>query len=170
GRYLRALSKGALRPKFHYELVCGARGHELVGTDAAEVRVIDADFVRDGGDLRWYRCLRCDSWLPLQPTRRPRRQYPPEHTEIALPPRGKALRDKIVLRLIALNRAVHFVVLGLLSTLIFVFRRASSAAAPARRPTRGRPSTVHRRAMLTTRTVSCTISSGWSRCTARRSR
>ena len=114
--------KQRFRPKFHYELfVCGARGHELIGTDAAAIRETDSPFVRDGGDLRWYRCVRCDSWLPLPPPLRPTRRYPPDHSEIELPPRGKALRDKIVLRVIALNRAFHFVVLGLLAVLIFLF-------------------------------------------------
>ena len=31
-----------------------------------------------------------------------------------MPLRGKALRDKVVLRLIAVDRALHFLVLGLL--------------------------------------------------------
>jgi uncharacterized membrane protein (DUF2068 family) len=38
-----------------------------------------------------------------------------------LPLRGRPLRDKIVLRLIAINRAVHFVVLGLLGMAILLF-------------------------------------------------
>src|SRR5207237_9325777 len=63
----------------------------------------------------------CDSWLPLPPPLRPTRRYAPDRAEIELPPRGKALRDKIVLRLIAFNRAFHFVVLGLLAVLIFLF-------------------------------------------------
>ncbi len=44
-----------------------------------------------------------------------------------LPLRGRPLRDKIVLRLIAINRAVHFVVLGLLgiAILLFASRRES---------------------------------------------
>jgi uncharacterized membrane protein (DUF2068 family) len=109
-------------PKFHYELiVCGLRGHELVGTDAAEVRVLDGAFVRESGGLRWYRCLRCDSWLPLRPPEHPARRYPPPETEIEVPPRGKTLRDKIVLRLIAIDRAFHFLILAALAVLIFVF-------------------------------------------------
>jgi len=109
-------------PRFHYELiVCGLRGHVLVGMDAAEVRPSDAEFVRDGGGLRWYRCLRCDSWLPLEPPRRALGRYPPLEDEIELPLRGKALRDKIVLRVIAVDRAFHFVLLGGLAVLLFVF-------------------------------------------------
>ena len=42
--------------------------------------------------------------------------FPPPRGEIDLP-----LRGKIVLRLIAINRAVHFLVLGAIATIIFVF-------------------------------------------------
>jgi uncharacterized membrane protein (DUF2068 family) len=110
-------------PKFHYELlVCGVAGHELIGTDAAELRPEDAAVARPGGDdLRWHRCLRCDSWLPLPPPETATRQYPPDREEVDVPPRGKALRDKIVLRLIAINRGFHFLVLGALAVAIFVF-------------------------------------------------
>src|SRR6059058_6008718 len=87
------------RPEFHYELIaCGLRGHELVGMDAADVRPEDAPLVRAAGGLRWYRCLRCDSWLPLEPPEKPQHRYPPGRAEIELPLRGKALRDKVVLR------------------------------------------------------------------------
>ncbi|HXH98526.1 MAG TPA: DUF2127 domain-containing protein [Gaiellaceae bacterium] len=110
------------RPRFHWELlVCGVRGHELMGTDAARVRAEDELFVRERDGVRWYRCLRCDSWLPLQLPTRPGREVPPAREEVELPLRGKALRDKIVLRVIAIDRAVHFVVLGLLAVAVFLF-------------------------------------------------
>lgn len=113
--------KRRFRPKFHYELfVCGARGHELLGTDAASVRPEDAFFARESGGLRWYRCLRCDSWLPLPPPTKPKWEFPDED-EIELPLRGRALRDRIVLRLIAIDRAFHFLVLAGLAVLIFAF-------------------------------------------------
>ena len=48
-----------------YELItCSWKGHALVGTDAAEVTEEDATFVRQGPSGRWYRCLRCDAWIP----------------------------------------------------------------------------------------------------------
>jgi uncharacterized membrane protein (DUF2068 family) len=109
-------------PRFHYELlVCGVRGHELLGVDAAELRPGDALFVREEDGLRWYRCLRCDSWLPLPPPEAPARRFPPPRDDVELPLRGKALRDKIVLRVIAIDRAVHFVLLAGLAVLLFVF-------------------------------------------------
>jgi uncharacterized membrane protein (DUF2068 family) len=109
-------------PRFHWELLaCGTAGHALEGTDAREVREQDAVFVREARGVRWYRCLRCDSWLPLPPPERVGRDHPPERDSIELPLRGRPLRDKIVLRLIAVNRALHFVGLGLLALAILVF-------------------------------------------------
>jgi uncharacterized membrane protein (DUF2068 family) len=98
------------------------RGHELVGTDAAELRPQDAILAReDAAGTRWYRCLRCDSWLTLPRPERPMRACPPEREEIELPLRGKPLRDKLVLRLIAVDRAFHLLVLGGLGVLVLLF-------------------------------------------------
>jgi uncharacterized membrane protein (DUF2068 family) len=41
--------------------------------------------------------------------------------EISVPLRGRPLRDRYVLRLIALDRAVHFFVLAILAAAVFVF-------------------------------------------------
>jgi uncharacterized membrane protein (DUF2068 family) len=110
------------RPKLHYELlVCGMRGHELVGTDARELDPEDSVMALEQGGVRWHRCLRCDSWLPLPPPDAPARERIPTRDEVELPLRGKPLRDKIVLRLIALDRALHFLVLGLLGIAVLVF-------------------------------------------------
>jgi uncharacterized membrane protein (DUF2068 family) len=111
------------RPRLHWELlICSVRGHELVGTDAQELRPQDAILAReDSAGTRWYRCLRCDSWLALGAPGHPTRRHPPERDEIELPLRGKPLRDMIVLRLIAVNRAFHFLVLGALGALVLVF-------------------------------------------------
>lgn len=110
-------------PRFHYELlVCGLRGHELLGTDAERLRPQDAVVVREGEDgLRWHRCLRCDSWVPLPAPASPARELPPDRDEVEVPLRGRALRDKIVLRVIAVDRALHFVGLGVLAAAIFLF-------------------------------------------------
>ena len=76
--------------------MCGLRGHELIGVDARELREQDRAVARVVDGVRWHRCLRCDSWLPRAASRRD----PPDPTRSAAP-RGKPLRDKIVLRLIA---------------------------------------------------------------------
>lgn len=110
-------------PRFHYELLaCGVSGHELIGTDVAQLRPQDAVVVRAGdGGVRWHRCVRCDSWLPLQAPAAPTQEFVPAREEIAVPLRGKALRDKIVLRIIAVDRAFHFVILAVLAVAIFLF-------------------------------------------------
>jgi uncharacterized membrane protein (DUF2068 family) len=111
------------RPRFHYELIgCGVHGHELVGVDAAQVRPQDELLVREPGDgLRWYRCVRCDAWVPLPPPAAPTQQNLPDRAHIELPLRGRALRDRYVLRLIALDRVIHFLVLGVLAAAVFLF-------------------------------------------------
>jgi hypothetical protein len=74
------------RPRFHYELlVCGLRGHALVGLDAAELRLEDALFARETDGVRWHRCLRCDSWLPFTAPADPAERHPPERERIELP-------------------------------------------------------------------------------------
>jgi uncharacterized membrane protein (DUF2068 family) len=109
-------------PRFHWELLaCGVGGHELVGTRSAELRPEDALFAREMDGVRWYRCLRCDSWLPLEAPDDAPFEHPPDRDEIELPLRGRPLRDKIVLRAIAIDRGFHFVVLGLLAVAIFLF-------------------------------------------------
>ena len=77
----------------------------------------------DTDGLRWYRCLRGDAWLPLLAPQRPARDHLPEREEITLPLRGKALRHKYVLRLIATDRFLYFVVLGLLAAAVLIFRQ-----------------------------------------------
>jgi uncharacterized membrane protein (DUF2068 family) len=110
------------RPRLHWELlVCGLSGHELIGTDVAHVRPEDRIVLREEQGTRWYRCVRCDSWLPLPPPEQPKREVLPPRAEIELPRRGKALRDRVVLRIIAIDRAVHFVVLALLAVAVFLF-------------------------------------------------
>jgi uncharacterized membrane protein (DUF2068 family) len=111
------------RPRLHWELLlCGLRGHELVGTNAAELRPDDAILAReDAAGTRWYRCLRCDSWLALPRPAQPAHRHPPARSEIELPLRGKPLRDKIVLRLIAIDRAFHLVALSALGVLVLLF-------------------------------------------------
>jgi uncharacterized membrane protein (DUF2068 family) len=109
-------------PRLHWELIaCGVAGHELVGLDAREFRPQDALVARERDGARWHRCLRCDSWVWVEPSQPLTRDVPPERGEIELPLRGKALRDKIVLRLIAIDRALHFVVLALLGVIVLVF-------------------------------------------------
>ncbi len=116
------------RRKVDWELIsCGLSGHHLVGTDARLVREQDHAVAREAGDLRWHRCLRCDSWVALPRPDSPTRDYPPERDEIEIPIRGRALRDRFVLRLIAVDRIVHFLVLGLLGIALLLFAAHESS-------------------------------------------
>jgi uncharacterized membrane protein (DUF2068 family) len=89
-----------------------------------EVRLPPEDaalVTHDDGDVRWHRCLRCDTWIAL-----PRPDPEPEaraitREELELPLRGRPLHDKIILRLIAVDRVVHFVVLVLLGIAVLAF-------------------------------------------------
>ena len=116
------------RRHLDWELItCGVSGHVLVGRDAGPARPQDALVVQDHGDVRWHRCLRCDTWIPLPLPADPVRAHPPDRDQIAVPARGKALHDKIVLRIIAVDRVVHFIVLVLIGfgVLLFTAHRAT---------------------------------------------
>jgi uncharacterized membrane protein (DUF2068 family) len=108
------------RPGFVWELIgCAQHGHALVGTRAASLEPADPHLAREMAGIRWHRCLRCDAWLPVAPPVEVERAQLPTRDEIELPLRGRPLRDRYVLRLIAIDRALHFlllvlVVLGLL--------------------------------------------------------
>lgn len=110
------------RRRLDWELItCGVVGHALVGRDAAALRAQDAPLARDEDGVRWHRCLRCDCWVALAPPAEPQREYPPDRGEITVPLRGRALHDRVVLRLIAVDRFIHFVVLGLLGIAVLAF-------------------------------------------------
>jgi uncharacterized membrane protein (DUF2068 family) len=102
-------------------LDCALRGHVHVGLDAAMVTSNDQLVVREYGGLRWHRCLRCGGWRPYAVPERPTRPSVPTREEIVLPLRGQQLRDRYVLRLIALDRAVHVLLLVGLAVVLFLF-------------------------------------------------
>jgi uncharacterized membrane protein (DUF2068 family) len=120
------LPPGTEQPRRRFQLdweliACGLHGHALVGTDARELRPQDALMACERGEVRWHRCLRCDAWVALPRPSAPTRPYPPDRAALVVPMRGKALRDRFVLRLIALDRTLHFVILGLLGVGVLVF-------------------------------------------------
>ncbi|MFC5142063.1 DUF2127 domain-containing protein [Actinomycetospora rhizophila] len=118
--------------RLRYELLgCSLHGHALVGTDAATVRARDALVVRQDADgLRWYRCLRCDAWKPGPAPAAPTRDTVPGPDEIEVPLRGRPLRDRFVLRLIALDRALHVIGLTLFGTAVLLFAAYREAWGP----------------------------------------
>jgi uncharacterized membrane protein (DUF2068 family) len=103
--------KGKARLCFEL-LGCAWNGHVLVGTDAASISDVDELVVRHAGvDARTHRCLRCDGWIMLPAPGDPTRDAPAPREEIVLPARGRPLKSRIVLRLIALTRAFNVLVL-----------------------------------------------------------
>jgi uncharacterized membrane protein (DUF2068 family) len=84
-------------------LACAFRGHCTPATDA---RLLD-----DGRTVA--RCWRCEAWIAATPDRLIPPPDPP-------PRRGRALRDAIVLRLIAVNRGVHCVLFAMIAVALFV--------------------------------------------------
>jgi uncharacterized membrane protein (DUF2068 family) len=94
-----------------------------MGTDVAHITPEDNMLVREGDGVRWYRCLRCDAWIADGPPTTPIRDRMPERDEIELPLRGPMLRDKYVLRLIAVDRAIHVIVLTTLAIILYTFAR-----------------------------------------------
>ena len=116
------------RPENRYELLtCAVKGHVLVGADAELVTADDALVVRDLDDLRWCRCLRCDAWIPSALPERPTTRRVASREEIELPLRGRRLRDLYVLRLIAVDRAIHTLALTFLAVVLFTFARHDAA-------------------------------------------
>jgi uncharacterized membrane protein (DUF2068 family) len=106
------------RRHLDFELVaCGIRGHILLEPATVPDRVDRSIVGREIDGLAWYRCVRCDAWLPEPPPAAVR----PAPAEEQLPLRGKALHDRIVLRLIAIDRVFHFLVLGLLGIGVLAF-------------------------------------------------
>ncbi|MEH3052451.1 MAG: DUF2127 domain-containing protein [Patulibacter minatonensis] len=109
-------------PRFHWELLaCGVGGHQLLGTEARELRPEDAAIAREHEGVRWHRCVRCDAWVPLPIPEHPTDEFPPARESVQLPLRGRPLRDKVVLRLIAVNRGLHMVAFGIIALAILLF-------------------------------------------------
>jgi len=108
---------------FHPEtFVCSRRGHV---TPAATVAVLRPDDSGLGVDVpdgrRFARCTRCDVWVQTTPPAEPAAETLPPLADLKLPRRGRALRDAIIIRLIAIDRAVHSVLFGLAAVALFVF-------------------------------------------------
>jgi uncharacterized membrane protein (DUF2068 family) len=102
-----------------WELIaCAMRGHMLLDPATVPEHVDRSIVGREIGGVPWYRCVRCDAWLAVAPPAPMARAAPPEED---LPLRGKALRDRVVLRLIAIDRMIHFFVLGLLGVAVLAF-------------------------------------------------
>jgi uncharacterized membrane protein (DUF2068 family) len=63
----------------------------------------------------------------LNPPAHPARKYLPPRDEVTLPLRGRPLRDRYILRLIALERVIHFLVFGALASAVLLFANNRAA-------------------------------------------
>jgi uncharacterized membrane protein (DUF2068 family) len=101
--------------------VCARRGHVTPAALVARLRPEDAGLGVDLDDgRRMARCTRCDVWIATYPPEHPVRDTLPSIHEIRLPRRGREIRDAIVLRLIAINRAIHAVLFSALAVILFL--------------------------------------------------
>lgn len=98
--------------------ICSLRGHVCPAAQAEAVGPEDAALGFDADDgTRLARCLRCDVWLRTDPPAPGTARWPrvPPVGELALPLRGEPLRQRLVLRLIAVERSLHVLVFGALA-------------------------------------------------------
>jgi len=111
------------RSRWHPEtLTCAFEGHVAPAARVREVGAEDrllAMVTADG--VRLARCLRCDAWVVADPSEfgSGGDRLPPL-SEIKMPQRGKALKDALVLKLIAVDRAVHAIVFALVAVIVLV--------------------------------------------------
>lgn len=113
------------RPRLRYELLgCALHGHELLDHDTASATGHEELLYQDGsgGRFAWYRCLRCDAWAALSTPPPPvKNARGTASSEVLVPLRGRPLRDRFVLRVIAADRVVHFLLLAAAAAIIFLF-------------------------------------------------
>jgi uncharacterized membrane protein (DUF2068 family) len=100
--------------------VCSIKGHV---TPAAWVAKVDEREINAGlaieinENCRLSRCLRCDAWIPGPRPANPQLDRLPPLEELELPRRGQALRQAIILRIIAVERGIHSVGFALVALL-----------------------------------------------------
>lgn len=96
--------------------VCSLRGHVTPADSVRALRPIDGELGVDLVDgRRLARCLRCDVWVATTSIPDDAPDQLPAHDELPRPRRGKSLEDAILLRLIAIDRAVHSIMFTLLA-------------------------------------------------------
>jgi uncharacterized membrane protein (DUF2068 family) len=96
-------------------LVCGFRGHVVPVRGAKTLLPEHGAIVTTTTDgRRLARCLRCDAWIDA-PIESATIETLAPLSALELPRRDRALRDAIVVRLIAVERAVHAVIFTLVA-------------------------------------------------------
>lgn len=117
------LSDQPERGRWHPEtLTCAFEGHEAPAARVREVGPEDRPVARVTDDgVRFARCLRCDAWVVADPALfgTGGDRLPPL-SDLHIPQRGKALKDALVLKLIAVDRGLHAVVFAVVAAIVLV--------------------------------------------------
>lgn len=101
--------------------VCSRRGHVTPGALVERLRPQDAGLGVDLPDgRRMARCTRCDVWISTTPPEKPIRETLPDLKVMKVPRRGKTLREAIIIRAIAIDRALHSILFGLLAFVLIL--------------------------------------------------
>jgi uncharacterized membrane protein (DUF2068 family) len=99
--------------------VCAFRGHAAPAITARRWPSDSKIAVQCSDHRRFARCLRCDAWVAADPAWATQDALP-DLQDIPLPRRGKALRDALVLRAIAIDRAIHAVAFTLVAAVVLI--------------------------------------------------
>lgn len=108
--------------------ICSIRGHQTPAARVLELRPEDRSLgieLESPPHDRLARCLRCDVWLevPQPDAGAPGvTEHLPVIADLPKPRRGKVLQEAVLLRLIAIDKAMHAVAFGLLAIALAVLR------------------------------------------------
>jgi uncharacterized membrane protein (DUF2068 family) len=107
---------------WHVEgLSCALTRHHAPAAEVVVLRPEDSGLgieLPDG--KRLCRCVRCDAWHVKDTPLAPLSEHLPPLDELEIPKRGKALRDSIVLKIIAIDKAAHAIVFALAAIVLIV--------------------------------------------------
>jgi uncharacterized membrane protein (DUF2068 family) len=104
--------------------VCSFEQHLTPAATVAHLRPEDTGLgveLPDG--RRLVRCVRCDVWLATTAPEQPVSETLPALEDLHIPKRGRALRDSLILKLIAVDRGLHSIVFILFAVLLFYVDR-----------------------------------------------
>ncbi len=110
--------------------MCSWRGHVAPGAELAEVSHEHYEFARVATDgRRLVQCLRCRCWVLASEPSRSSNEHAVPYTASTLkhPRRGRALREAIIMRAIAIDKGLHAVVMLAVSVAAFVALNRLSA-------------------------------------------
>src|SRR5580765_7186179 len=88
--------------------VCSFERHMTPAATVARLRPGDGGLgieLPDG--RRLVRCVRCDVWLEAPVPAEPTTETLPPLEDLHIPKRGRALRDSLIIKLIAIDRGIH---------------------------------------------------------------